>query len=109
SQGASLLWGSSGVSSGSVVEVVEKAGKYGRGGEWGWRENLVVMPLTSDELEVLEQAKHFPQRHLMRDANRVKVDFKHFVLELCAVIGSYDDDRRQKKNRNPFQKRYDHS
>nr|GFB02641.1 hypothetical protein [Tanacetum cinerariifolium] len=27
SQGATLLWGSSGVSSGSVVEVVEKAGK----------------------------------------------------------------------------------
>nr|GFA47696.1 hypothetical protein [Tanacetum cinerariifolium] len=25
--GASLLWGSSGVSSGSVVKVVEKAGK----------------------------------------------------------------------------------
>nr|GFA10915.1 hypothetical protein [Tanacetum cinerariifolium] len=43
SQGASLLWGSSGVSSGSVVEVVEKAGKYGRGGEWGWRENRLTV------------------------------------------------------------------
>nr|GEW12574.1 putative reverse transcriptase domain-containing protein [Tanacetum cinerariifolium] len=49
------------------------------------------------------------RRHLVRDANRIKVDFKHLVLEFCAVISSYDDDRRLKKNRDPFQKRYDHS
>nr|GFD07970.1 hypothetical protein [Tanacetum cinerariifolium] len=49
------------------------------------------------------------RRHLVRDANRVKVDCKHLVLEFCAVIDSYDDDRRLRKNRDPFQKRYDHS
>nr|GFC54015.1 hypothetical protein [Tanacetum cinerariifolium] len=38
SQGASLLWGSSRVSSGSGVEVVEWSVEWGRGGEWGWRE-----------------------------------------------------------------------
>nr|GFA85680.1 hypothetical protein [Tanacetum cinerariifolium] len=36
---ASLLWRSSGVSSGSGVEVVEWSVEWGRGGEWGWWEN----------------------------------------------------------------------
>nr|GEZ33600.1 hypothetical protein [Tanacetum cinerariifolium] len=48
-------------------------------------------------------------RHLVSDTNRVKIDFKHLALEFCAIIGSYDDDRRLKKNSDPFQKRYDHN
>nr|GEZ83843.1 hypothetical protein [Tanacetum cinerariifolium] len=30
------------------------------------------------------------------------------ILEFCAVICSYYDDRRLKKNSDPFQKRYNH-
>nr|GFB21786.1 hypothetical protein [Tanacetum cinerariifolium] len=43
SQGASFLWGSSGVSSGSVVEVVEWSRVEERVVLWGWREKRVQL------------------------------------------------------------------
>nr|GEY34460.1 hypothetical protein [Tanacetum cinerariifolium] len=36
--------------------------------------------------------------HLVRDAKTIKVLFKYLIFELCAVVGSYDDDKRLKKD-----------
>nr|GFA11067.1 hypothetical protein [Tanacetum cinerariifolium] len=47
SQGASLLWGSSGVSSGSVVEVVEWSRVEERVVLRGWRENRLGVNSTN--------------------------------------------------------------
>nr|GEX69945.1 retrovirus-related Pol polyprotein from transposon TNT 1-94 [Tanacetum cinerariifolium] len=41
--------------------------------------------------------------HLVRDANTIKVLFKRLIFEFYAGIGSYDDDRRLKKNSDSLQ------
>nr|GEZ45313.1 retrovirus-related Pol polyprotein from transposon TNT 1-94 [Tanacetum cinerariifolium] len=43
------------------------------------------------------------QGHLVRDANTIKVFFKNLIFEFYVVVGSYDDDRRLKKNSDSLQ------
>nr|GFB02813.1 hypothetical protein [Tanacetum cinerariifolium] len=72
---------------------------------WDNREHR-IRPVLSFYYPILLRCSDI--RHLVRDATTIKVFFKHLILEFCAVICSYYDDRRLKKNSDPFQKRYNH-
>ncbi|GJV04855.1 hypothetical protein Tco_1338424 [Tanacetum coccineum] len=48
------------------------------------------------------------RRCLVRDANTIKVFFKDLIFEFCAVVGSYDDDRRLKKDSDSLQEGFNH-
>nr|GEW80514.1 hypothetical protein [Tanacetum cinerariifolium] len=46
--------------------------------------------------------------HLVRDANTINIFFKNLIFEFCAVVGSYDDDGRLKKDSDSLQEGFNH-
>nr|GEY13503.1 hypothetical protein [Tanacetum cinerariifolium] len=47
------------------------------------------------------------RRRLVRDANTIKVLFKDLIFEFYAIVCSYDDDRRLKKDSDSLQKDFE--